>query len=355
MEQSCNQFDFWKDTSECIECIYSANLYNDWSTFTDTVAIKTHSNKVLLCLEDAQTSEFLLYSFNNSLQTSLPFQVAKVSQRKDIIDLNQCVQLFPDVHLPSGVLPSHCYFFKNNILFDKKNYQMLFAVSKSEEHHIYNNKELTTLLYLLPHLLISLKMSVRQAVKLSGFESLTRTMDLANKGIILFDQQGKIIFVNQFMINQLINNDFMRIENNDLLIIKQHENTRFHQLLKLAIQHSLVDVNTLTLENDDGGHALISIAPLTQDIYFSDHIGKVLITINFEQLIDWSLITHEYQLTSKELILLKALYKNNKINELPHTLGVTVNTLRTHLQSIFHKVHVNSQTELMIRLGMFKI
>lgn len=93
---------------------------------------------------------------------------------------------------------------------------------------------------------------------------------------------------------------------------------------------------------------------LNKQVVFNTDVAKVLITINFEQLMNWYLIAHEYQLTSKELVLLKVLYSNKKINELPETFGVTVNTLRTHLQSVFHKTHVNSQTELMIRLGMFK-
>mgnify|MGYP000196776158 CR=1 FL=1 len=355
MEESCNQFDFWKNTSECIKCIYAANLTNDWSMFTDKVALSTHSDKVLLCLEDSKKSEFLFYSYKNSPNSSLPLQSTKVSQRKDVIGLNGCIQLFSDVSLPSSTLPSHCYFCKNNIFHDENMYQMIFAVSKNEQHHKYNNKELITLLYLLPHLLISLKSSLSYTSELNVFKSLQQTTNLASKGVILYDQQGKIIFVNQFMINQLVSSDFMKIENNDLVLNKQYENIRFHQLLQQMIQQPLSDIKTLTLDNENGSHALISIIPLSQQIYFSDDIAKILITVSFEQLMNWSLISHEYQLTSKELILLKALHKNNKMNELPQTLGVTINTLRTHLQSVFHKVHVNSQTELMIRLGMFKI
>ena len=69
---------------------------------------------------------------------------------------------------------------------------------------------------------------------------------------------------------------------------------------------------------------------------------------------NWALVAQEYQLTNKELNLLKALYKNKKLNELPEKFGVTINTLRTHLQSIFHKTQTNSQIELMIRLSMYK-
>ena len=58
---------------------------------------------------------------------------------------------------------------------------------------------------------------------------------------------------------------------------------------------------------------------------------------------------------NKELNLLKALYKNKKLTELPLQIGVTINTLRTHLQSIFRKTQTNSQVELMIRLSMYKI
>ena len=57
---------------------------------------------------------------------------------------------------------------------------------------------------------------------------------------------------------------------------------------------------------------------------------------------------------SKELQLLKAIYSKKKLNDLTETFCVTYNTLRTHLQAIFRKTLVNSQTELMMKLNMFK-
>lgn len=231
MDKSYHQFGDWQNTSECIESLYSASIFDNWSMFTDKVASSTHSNKVLLCLKESKSAELLLYSYQNNPNPPLTLHSPKALQQKDVIGLNECIRLFPTASLPSTIIPSHCYFCKNYINFDHKIYQMTFAVSKKECQHIYNNKELIILLYLLPHLLSSLKSSLAYKDKLNRFNSLQQTMNLASKGIILYDQQAKIIFANQFMINQLINNDFMKIVDDDLVLSKQYENTRFHQLL----------------------------------------------------------------------------------------------------------------------------
>ena len=343
----------WQNTSQCIECIYNAAFCDSWSVFSDKVAKETQSNKVLLLLENQQNAERLIYSYKTNLcqQTS---SFTPTIQSQEIINLNTCIRLYPTSSLLSPDLAGHCYFCRHNILVEENIYQMLFAVSKSDHKTIYTHRELVTLLYLLPHLIQSLKSCIRQKVNINNFRTVQNTVGQGSKGIVLCDNHAKIIFVNQFMSNQLINNNFMKLVNNELVLLRQYENKRFNQQLHQISEHLSPEVQTLTLDDEKGGHALISITPLANKISFNGKVATTSITIDFEQLMNWQLIVHEYQLTAKELILLKALYHNKKLHQLPETLGVTVNTLRTHLQSVFHKTHTNSQTELMIRLSMFK-
>ena len=47
-------------------------------------------------------------------------------------------------------------------------------------------------------------------------------------------------------------------------------------------------------------------------------------------------------------------YYWQELNDLPEEFNISYNTLRTHLQSVFRKVEVSTQTELMIKINMFK-
>ena len=124
MEKSYHQFGDWQNTSECIESLYSASLFDNWSMFTEKVASSTHSNKVLLCLKESKSAKLLLYSYKNYLNPPLTLHTKKPLQQKDVICLNECIRLFPTVSLPSTIIPSHCYFCKSDINFDHKSYQM---------------------------------------------------------------------------------------------------------------------------------------------------------------------------------------------------------------------------------------
>lgn len=355
MKQSHSQFDFWQNITQGIDCLYRAALFDRWSMFTDKVATITHSDQVSLSLINQKTAELLLYSSKSKDNHPLATDVNKKAHDEETIALRQCVRLCPETSTPATVLPRHCYYCQENILVEDVAYQMLFLVNKCEQKPIYKDTELASLLCLLPYLITTLTALTTHKYSLNRLDVLQQTIEQGSKGIILCDHQEKIIFVNQFMQSHLIKNDFMQIVNNDLVLTKQDENIRYHQLLRQVSAQPLADTNSLTLDNENGSHALISIAPLAKKILCNSDVATTMVTVNFEQLINWSLFSHEYQLTKKELILLKTLYQNKKLNELPDKLGVTVNTLRTHLQSIFHKTQTNSQIELMIRLSMYKL
>ena len=353
MKKSDSQFDFWQNILRGVNCIYGAALFDRWSSFTKEVASITNSDKVSLSLINQESAEFLLcLSHTNH---SLAINLNTNEQDQETKALSQGVRLFPETSTPNNVLSRHCYYCQHTITGGGAAYQMLFTVSKCQQKKIYSEVELATLLYLLPSLITSLTAFTSQINGLNRLEVLQQTIDQGSKGVILFNHQGNIIFVNQFMESHMIKNDFMKIVNNSLVLTKNYENIKFHQLLNKSLQQSYTEIKSITLDNNEGSHALISITPLAKKILCYSNIATIMVTITFEQQMNWSLLTNEYQLTNKELNLLKALYKNKKLTELTQKMGVTINTLRTHLQSIFRKTQTNSQVELMIRLSMYKI
>jgi DNA-binding CsgD family transcriptional regulator len=354
MTKSYSKFDFWENIFEGIDCIYSAALFDRWLMVTNKVAAITNSDKVSLSLVNQNNAEPLLY-LSNTDYSSAENVNKKAYNDSETTALSQGVRLFPKTSTPDNVLLRHCYYCQHIINAGGVAYQMLFTVSKYGQKQIYSEEDLATLLYLLPSLITSLTAFTSQKNGLNRLAILEQTIVQGSKGIILLDRQDKITFVNQFMQSHLIKNDFMKIINNELVLNKHYENIKFYQLLNKSSQQSYDEINSMTLDNSEGSHALIFITPLSKPLHCHSGVATKMVTVNFEQLMNWSLFANEYQLTNKELNLLKALYKNKKLTELPLQIGVTINTLRTHLQSIFRKSQTNSQVELMIRLSMYKI
>jgi len=100
---------------------------------------------------------------------------------------------------------------------------------------------------------------------------------------------------------------------------------------------------------------LITVSPLQNKNAFNNiDIPCCVVTINFQHQLDWNSLQKEFVLTPKKLQLLKAIYTKKRLFELTSVFNVSYNTLRTHLQTIFRKTGVNSQTELMVKINLFK-
>ncbi len=59
-----------------------------------------------------------------------------------------------------------------------------------------------------------------------------------------------------------------------------------------------------------------------------------------------------FDLTPTEALLCGALARGLSLNETAAQLEITISTVRTHLQHVFHKTGTNRQSELLRRLGI---
>ena len=60
---------------------------------------------------------------------------------------------------------------------------------------------------------------------------------------------------------------------------------------------------------------------------------------------------HLTQLTQREWTILQLLLENQRVGSIAQALSIGPSTVRTHLTSIFHKLGVHSQTELLKQIG----
>lgn len=66
-------------------------------------------------------------------------------------------------------------------------------------------------------------------------------------------------------------------------------------------------------------------------------------------------LNEEYNLTPREKEVLELLVKGNSYKMIAHICGVSIDTVKRHLQNIYHKLHVNCGTEAVAKALQHKI
>lgn len=66
-------------------------------------------------------------------------------------------------------------------------------------------------------------------------------------------------------------------------------------------------------------------------------------------------VNDDYNLTNREKEVLELLVKGNSYKMIAHTCGVSIDTVKRHLQNIYHKLHVNCGTEAVAKALQHKI
>lgn len=66
-------------------------------------------------------------------------------------------------------------------------------------------------------------------------------------------------------------------------------------------------------------------------------------------------VNDSYHLTAREKEVLELLVKGNSYKMIAHTCGVSIDTVKRHLQNIYHKLHVNCGTEAVAKAIQHKI
>ena len=66
-------------------------------------------------------------------------------------------------------------------------------------------------------------------------------------------------------------------------------------------------------------------------------------------------LNEEYNLTKREKEVLELLVKGNSYKMIANNCGVSIDTVKRHLQNIYHKLHVNCGTEAVAKALQHKI
>ena len=175
---------------------------------------------------------------------------------------------------------------------------------------------------------------------------------LTKRLIIICNGRGKILASNHAEQFEISNKFNLTIEQGFL----KYNFCPFEQQLKEYINYcsecyvSEENAKTILVEQYGQYLALITVhSQYTENCQFYS-----MITFTCQPDIAWLLVEREFELTPKELELIKGLYRNEKLKDIAEGRKVSYYTLRAQLSAIFKKLNIKSQTEVIHLLNIFR-
>jgi DNA-binding CsgD family transcriptional regulator len=362
------------ELSELIGDIYDAALTSKWSDVLDKIIDTTQSNKAFFFLQKLDSPEPMLMEFNTTFEypegklieyqqrfDEDPFyQVSKMASEGETLNLNKHIDIssHKDTEYYKNVfVPMKSFYCLGAILIRDGVYESGYAINRAENETPYSSEDYNLLNLLTPHL--SRAVHTFKTLRLyRNYANISKSIiDQADKAIVVCSSNAQVILSNEFANEKLKTSSLLAFNNGKLTVTNSVYNNQLHYYIKQCTSLSYSGIGTqesIVLEEVGEESILITVSPIRHKNDFNDiDTPCCLVSVTFQQALNWSLVAKEFELTNKEQQLIKAIYSKKKLNELAQPFGVTYNTLRTHLQTIFRKMDINSQTELLIKLNMF--
>ena len=235
-----------------------------------------------------------------------------------------------------------------------------FSVARTEIQARYREPDLEFMDWLSPHVCRAFTMADVFELQAIRIEQLERTIDALSTGVFLADSRG-ITYMNSSAERLIGKGRALKLKNNRLSAIQ----SRTADMLAHALSASLnglapvkIGSHTIPIPDEEGGGLLASILPLTwQDARspLAGMAGSAAIFIqdtSQPQSFPGAAFAKLYGLTPTEVCVCLELTQGVSPQELAGVLGVSANTIKTHLKHIFAKTGVARQGELIRLMAM---
>jgi DNA-binding CsgD family transcriptional regulator/PAS domain-containing protein len=206
---------------------------------------------------------------------------------------------------------------------------------------------------LIPHLQAALRVRHHFAGLEAQVKHLSAALDHLTQGIVITDAAGRICFMNRSAEATLGARNGIWIAAGGLRASRAEETLRLRQLLKEA-------AGGVTTNGTHAGGVMqisrpgklplkISISPLADSAYGSPHQAAAILLIaapGSANALDARPLQQLFGFTPAEARLTAALVGGKSVREFTEEAGVSLNTARTHLKSLFTKAGVSRQSAL---------
>ena len=230
-----------------------------------------------------------------------------------------------------------------------------FSVARTEVQSPYCDLDVNLIEAITPHLCRALMLSDTLEMQSVMLRNLERTVDSLATGVILTDKRG-VTYMNTSAKALIESGDAIRIKDNKLCLARTRDRGTLEQALAQSLKGNAPPKTgsyAVAIPRADGAGVLANVLPLSWrdgsiHLPFMSGAAAVLIqdasqTPQFEG----EAVARLYALTPAELRVTLEIARGQTLQDIADTLGITMNTAKTHLKHIFAKTGVTRQGELM--------
>lgn len=362
------------EVSELIGKIYQAGLDGQWGGVMEELVHRTQSNKAFFVLQKLDSPTPLgieaRYSFNydhavfeeyltRALEDPL-LEVTRYLAEGESIYVNEhydVLNLVETDFYKRIMLPLRSHYVLGGCLVRDGQYESVYAINRGPDDMGYQSDEISLIRTLTPHFRRAVQI-YKDLTLYKRYSAISKSiLDQSDKGVLVCDEHGRILLANSFANNELEQYDDIKVIGNQLMLSASAYQLRLKQCLKQCVHHpkAVGAQESILLERPGGETLLVTIAPLNCESNFVDIDQPCcLVTLTKQNAVRWAIFQKEFGLTPKELNLIQAINRKQKMQQLTLEMGVTYNTLATHLKAIYKKMGIHSQAELMVTLGLFR-
>lgn len=216
---------------------------------------------------------------------------------------------------------------------------------------------------LLPHLRRAIAISRLLDVKAVAAETFENVLDTLSAAVILVTSELELVHANRAADALLSRGDPIALRKNALIL----STTGATRALADAVSQAELDEARIgfkslgiPVNNCSGQRSLLHVLPLRQGHLRSELMPKAAAAI-FVAPAAHALLTSKaalatlFDLTPTETAVLDRILAGDAISDVAYTLGVTMATIKTHMQHIFDKTGVRRQADLIALMASFAL
>jgi len=360
--------------SEVISAIYQAGLEGNWRDLIAQIRDITQSNKAIFFLHRLDGPTLIEFEFITNFQhCPLAFEEYKsrtledpyfeISQRiaeGDSININEHMNILAIVktdYYQRILLPLKSHYVMSGCLIRDGVYESIYAINRGADDQPYTEIDYRFIKIITPHFSRALQIYRNLALYKNETSLAQNILDKTNRILVVCDEKGHVTMLNGVAEKAIEQYDEFTIDNGKFRLTNSALNYRFQQLFAECLLPSSGNLTHKTMFLTTAGREsiLLSMSALEPDnLLLGTNKNGCLINISNSAMVSWNMLQSEFRLTNKELVLVKALYMKKKLRTLAIEQGISHNTLATHLKSIYKKMGVHSQSELVVTLGLFR-
>jgi len=229
---------------------------------------------------------------------------------------------------------------------------LAFRICRAADREDFTPDNREEFQFLLPHLRRIADARIRHSAMEASECIFTELLDCMDLGVVVLDQAGEVLNTNRAADRILNRRDGICIANGALRAAHGHDNQTLQKLIRQALQVASEGdglVGTMGLHCNQSEHllglAVRSLARKGAVTGIRQATAAVLLGgSRAQECLSEAAVKNIFALTNAETRLAMALVRGATIDEVALELGVSRNTIRTHLNGLFVKTGTNRQS-----------